>query len=239
MAVAIVTADTVGDNGEDMSVANNGPTSPPQGPPPVPPQGPQQPRWAWWVAGIVIPVVGIVVTILMSGSGSSDDKSDETTGPTRSSVSTEPTGQEQPTPSPTKSTAADQVLYGPGEVTADVSEGGAVYIELDTTEPLTAHNTDLKGADIIYQASGDAPGLDVPDSASHLAPLPASDSAPTAEQCIEAVERNGVYAADAKRGADFCLLTGEGRVVHFRVVAAPPGRGIGKLDVTVWETPAA
>ncbi|MFF4791198.1 hypothetical protein ACFY2M_15740 [Streptomyces sp. NPDC001276] len=61
-----------------------------------PPDGShQQPRWAWWVVGIVIPIVGILVTVLVSRSGSSGDTSDKSAelAPTRSTESGAP---EQP-----------------------------------------------------------------------------------------------------------------------------------------------
>lgn len=44
-------------------------------------QGPQQPRWAWWVVGIVLPLVGILITIMVSRPVSSDDKSDQNVQP--------------------------------------------------------------------------------------------------------------------------------------------------------------
>lgn len=40
------------------------PPHPPHVPPHGPPTGHGAPRWAWWVVGIVIPVVGLVVTVL-------------------------------------------------------------------------------------------------------------------------------------------------------------------------------
>lgn len=231
-----------------MSWANNGPAGPPQGQPygppqTPPPQGPQQPRWAWWVVGIVIPVVGILITVLVSRPGSSDDTSDKSaeSAPTRSSdpapspVEDQSQGEERATASPTKSARADRVLFGPDVVEADTTDNGS-YIELDSPEPIVQSTS--KGADIIFWAPIGDPGLFVPESASNLALLPASGPAPTAEECVESVERNGSYSADVKRGDRFCLVTDESRVAYLRVVTAPD-RGTGKLDVTVWETPAA
>ncbi|MBE8474185.1 hypothetical protein [Streptomyces justiciae] len=203
-----------------------------------PPQGPHQPRWAWWVVGIVIPVVGILITVLMNGPGSSDDKAADDTDTVRPTTSADE--KTATTPPPTKSPAADRVLYGPDEVKVDLSGGGAMYIDLDTSEPLLS-GSDIKGADLIYQTTGDDPTLYTPDSALTLAPLAGSGDAPapTASECADAVESNGAYTGTAQRGGRFCLLTGEGRVAYLRVVAVPPGRGVGRLDVTVWDTPAA
>jgi hypothetical protein len=48
-----------------------GPGTPPP-PPPYPPSPPRTdpPRWAWWVGGIAIPVVGILVTVAFGGKDS-------------------------------------------------------------------------------------------------------------------------------------------------------------------------
>jgi hypothetical protein len=202
------------------------------------PQGSHPPRWAWWVVGIVIPVVGILVTVLMNGSGSSDDKAADSTDTARPTPST--AEKATTTPPPTKTPAADRVLYGPGEVKVDLSGGGGMYIDLDTSEPLLS-DSDIKGADLIYQTTGDDPTLYTPDSALTLAPLPGAGDAPapTASECADAVQSNGAYTGTAQRGSRFCLLTGEGRVAYLRVVAVPPGRGISRLDVTVWDPPAA
>ncbi|MFE9455532.1 hypothetical protein [Streptomyces californicus] len=45
--------------------------TPPPPPPPYPPSPPprtEPPRWAWWVGGIAIPLVGILVTVAFGGS---------------------------------------------------------------------------------------------------------------------------------------------------------------------------
>lgn len=226
-----------------MSWANNGPAGPPQGQPygppqTPPPQGPQQPRWAWWVIGIVIPVVGILITVMVSRPGSSDDTSDKTveSAPTRTSGSARSDGQEeqeQPTASPTKSAPADQVRYGPVDVTGDITDAG-FYLELDTSKPVVVSS---KGSDVIFSASLGDPGLTVPGSASNLAPWPDPETVPTAAECLQSVERNGSYSSYVKSGDRLCLRTGDSRIAYLQVVSAP-NRGMGKLKVTVWETPA-
>ncbi|WP_053199936.1 hypothetical protein [Streptomyces viridochromogenes] len=226
-----------------MSWANNGPAGPPQGqpygppqtPPPQGPHQPHQPRWAWWVIGIVIPVVGILITILVSRPGASDDKSaEETTTPAQSSASTGSTDRadQEQQPTPTKSASAAKPLYGPVEVADDITDAG-FYLELDTSKPVVVSS---KGADVIFSASIGDPGLTVPGSASNLAPWPDPEAVPTAAECLQSVERNGSYSAYVKAGDGFCLRTSEGRVAYLDVISAPD-RGTGKLKVTVWETP--
>lgn len=236
--------DITGKDGEHMTADNTAPTSPPQGPHQPPHQQPhQQPRWAWWVVGIVVPVVGILITVLLNGSGpSNDDKGDA--GAAGGSVRSAPTPSAPTAPpssastgeQPAKNAPADRVRFGPAIVAADTTDSGS-YIELDTSRPIVS-GTDIKGGDIIFGASIGDPNLFVPDSASNLAPLPGSGAAPTAEECAESVDRNDTYTSEVKRGDRFCLLTDEGRVAYLRVVTAP-SRGTGKLDVTVWETPDA
>ncbi|WP_328750164.1 hypothetical protein OHT57_31955 [Streptomyces sp. NBC_00285] len=215
-----------------MTAEHTAPTSPPQGPH-------QQPRWAWWVVGIVVPVAGILVTVLLSNPGSSgDDKSDKGAG-VAGSVRSEPTTSSSSASSgrqPASGAPAGRVRFGPAVVDADTTNSGS-YIELDTSQPIVS-GTDIKGGDIIFGASIGDPNLFVPGSASNLARMPASGAAPTAEECAESVDRNDTYTANVKRGDRFCLRTDEGRVAYLRVVTAPSS-GTGKLDVTVWETPDA
>jgi hypothetical protein len=219
-----------------MSSYNPPPGGSPYATSPGPPQAPQQPRWAWWVVGIVIPVVGLLVTLLVGRPGSSDDGTVESAPtPARSSAPAETASQGQPAPAPTKRAEPDKPLFGPEVVDADTTDSGS-YIELDTAPPIVS-DASLKSADIIFGASLGDPNLFVPGSGSMLAPLPASGAAPTADECAQAVEDSGSYTANVKRGDRFCLLTGKGNVAYLEVVSAP-SRGMGKLNVTVWGTPA-
>ncbi|MEU1011044.1 hypothetical protein [Streptomyces sp. NPDC005890] len=224
-----------------MSTDNGGFTGSPPGP-----QQPHQPRWAWWVVGIVVPLVGILVTVLVSRPGSSDSKADTAdkgvaSVPAQSSAA--PVGTEQsvgPEQSGGRSAAqhgesaeAAKAAFGPKVIEADTTNSGS-YIEFDTSEPLVVTNSTLKGADLIVSAStGGAPDLFVPDSHMTLAPLAGSGAAPTAEECAASVERNGTYTLPATRGGRFCLTTTEGRTVSLEVVTAPSA-GPAKLEVTVW-----
>ncbi|MET9830710.1 hypothetical protein ABZ078_15640 [Streptomyces sp. NPDC006385] len=214
-----------------MSGAYNGPSGPPQ--------SPQQPRWAWWVVGIVIPVVGIIVTIMVSGSDSSDDRSGEQeTTPARSSATKEATDPEQPAAPPAANAAAAEVRYGPVTFDVDLTTGGTRYVDLDSTAPVVTA-TDAKSTDLTVSTTGAAPSLYSPDSGNTLAVLPASGPTPTEAQCAEAVAEGGTYHSEAARGGRLCLATAEGRTAYLSVVAAPAGRGTAKFKVTVWETPAA
>jgi len=205
-----------------MSAENDAPTGPPH--------GPQQPRWAWWVVGIVVPLVGVLVTVLAS---SDDDSAEPPPTPTQSPAPTEPTS------SATRSASAAKVRYGPVVFETDMTSGGQ-SVELDTTAPLPM-GTLAKGEDLGVGATTGTPSLYSTGSTElTLAPLPGSGPTPTEAECAEAVERNGTYHGEAARGARFCLVTTEGRTAYLRVLSAPPGaEGKPKFEVTVWETPDA
>ncbi|MEU1181585.1 hypothetical protein ABZ464_28865 [Streptomyces sp. NPDC005820] len=214
-----------------MSTDNGLPSGPPH-----PPAG-HQPRWAWWVVGIVIPVVGIVVTLLLGRPGSSDDDNGaKNTGSAstadRQSGSTGSAGQDRPTASADAGVTAARPLFGPKVVEADTTNAGS-YLEFDTTTPLVSP-PGTKGADLIVSASTGTPDLFVPDSNTTLAPLPASGADPTAEERAESVDRNATYTALAERGGRFCLLTDQGRTVYLKILTAPPA-GLARLQVTVWD----
>ncbi|MFJ9864399.1 hypothetical protein [Streptomyces sp. NPDC101165] len=221
-----------------MSADNGSFTGPPPGP-----QQSNQPRWAWWVVGIVIPLVGIIVTVMASRPGSSDDNGAQS-APTQSSAAAGSTDQQQSgqdqsgqaQPSAAKSAETVRAVFGPKDVGADTTNAGS-YIDLDTPQPLVSP-TRINGGDIIFSASIGDPNLFVPESASNLAPLPRSGAAPTAAECADSVDSNGTYTANVKRGDRFCLLTDGGRVAYLRVVTAP-STGTGKLNITVWNTPDA
>jgi len=236
--------------------ADNGAPNPPVGPPPspylgpptVPPQGPppsHPPRWAWWVVGIVIPVVGIVITIMVGRPGSSDGDGDKNvqTAPSasvQSSGAGQGGGKTQSSTPPAADAEKWQKLYGPAKVTAEESISGT-YVELDTPKEPLVLNGGGDGADFSFGSSNGDPSISLPASANNLAPLPDTGSAPTAEACLESVDRNGSYSASpVKRGEQYCLLTGEGRIAYLKVVTMPDGGvGGGILDVTVWQTPDA
>ncbi|MET7568109.1 hypothetical protein ABZT04_06335 [Streptomyces sp. NPDC005492] len=236
------------DNGASPNPPAGPPPSPYLGPPTVPPQGPppsHPPRWAWWFVGIVIPVVGILVTILLAKPGGSDDGADQNgqsgpTASTRSDGAGQSGGKTQSSTPPAADAQKWQKVYGPAKVTAEQSISGT-YVELDTPKEPLVLSGGGDGADLYFGSANGDPSISVPVSANNLAPLPDTGSAPTAEACLESVDRNGSYSASpVKRGEEYCLLTGEGRIAYLKVVTMPDGGvGGGILDVTVWETPAA
>jgi hypothetical protein len=223
-----------------MSADNGAFTNPPPGPS-QPPHQPHQPRWAWWVVGILIPLLGILVTVLVSRPGSSDGKNDGNSGAPASTRSSAPAGSgatpdqsaDQPAEEPSKSAPAAKPAFGPKVIEVDTTDSGSSYMEFDTSEPLVVADS-TKGADLIINATtGSAPDLFVPDSHMTLAPLAGSGAAPTADECAASVQRNGTYTLQATRGGGFCLTTTEGRTVYLKVITAPPA-GLVKLEVTVW-----
>lgn len=63
-----------------------------------------QPRWAWWVVGVAVPVLGIIVTLVIallpSTKGGHDDGDDATGDGSADGISTETTGPPLPSGSP-------------------------------------------------------------------------------------------------------------------------------------------
>lgn len=196
--------------------------------PPPPPAPPQQPRWAWWVAGILIPVVGIVVTLIV-GSKSPSTESNPTASKAGSRserpASGAPNGAEKP----------PKVRFGPGDVVASIPDG-AFNIDLDSAPPLVAES-DIKGQDLVIGATTGNPTLDTEDSELSLAPLPSGGPDPSEAHCAEQVQKNGAYTAELTRGARFCAQTAEGRTAYLRTVTAPT-EGTVRLKVTVWDLPS-
>jgi hypothetical protein len=215
------------------------------GPPPAPQQ--HQPRWAWWVIGIVIPLVGILVTVLVSRPGARDDKSDARPLPTRSSATAKDGAPQAPADRPTdeaedtggaQDTEAARPVFGPKEIQADTTNSGS-YIDFDGTEPLVVASSTIEGADLIIGApTGGTPTLFVPDSQQTLAPLAGSGDVPTAQECTDSVGRNATYTLEATRGGRFCLETDEGRTVYLKVITNPSA-GPARLQVAVWGPPGA
>jgi hypothetical protein len=190
------------------------------------------------VAGIVIPVVGILVTVLVARPGSSGDDGDRTveSAPTASAPSGGDAGQgggeEQSSAPPAADGQQYRKVYGPVEVDAEASITGS-YIELDKSKPF-AMSAGTDAADIIFGSETGDPSLVVPDSATKLAQWAEPDTAPTPEKCMESVGSTSSYSALVKPGQTYCLQTSEGRIALLEVVTAPDSGG-GTLDVTTWE----
>ncbi|MFE3678985.1 hypothetical protein [Streptomyces griseus] len=106
------------------------PGTPP--PPPYPPSPPRTdpPRWAWWVGGIAIPLVGILVTVVFGGNDSgpaaapAPDTADRVTRPASPSASGTPSSKE-PEPGPP----------APSDAAPSVSASASASPEADLTAP--------------------------------------------------------------------------------------------------------
>ncbi|MFI1586173.1 hypothetical protein [Embleya sp. NPDC020630] len=136
--------------------------------------------------------MGIVVTILVSGSGSSDDKGAERERiPAASSGSP---GRERPA----ESAAAAGVRYGPAAFEADLTTGGTRYVDLDSTAPVVMIG-DARSKDFTVSTTGAAPSLY--SRSDTLAQLPASGPTPTKAQCAKAVADSGTHQVQAAGAA--------------------------------------
>lgn len=197
--------------------------------------GQGQPRWAWWVVGIVIPVVGILITVYVSTVARSDGAS----APLRAGGSADRPGAEK-RPEPSKGVELKKV-FGPGDLALDFRATSGINVELDASEPMVMDSD--RGADVLAtvpEIGGTLRDVDFlgPLAADVLAPLPASSTAPLGADCERALERNlSERLMDVTVGKRFCVATSEGRVASVQVVSAPTGGTVLKLKVTVWKAP--
>ncbi|MFE6625255.1 hypothetical protein [Streptomyces sp. NPDC057740] len=145
-------------------------------------------------------------------------------------------GETQSSAPPAAAAETWEKVYGPVKLEVEKTDISGTKIDLDTPKQPLANAGD--GADFSFGAEFLDPSLSVPDDAKYLAPWPDPGTAPTPEGCMESVDTNGSYSATVKRGEQYCLLTGEGRIAHIKVRTAPDSGG-GILDVTVWESPDA
>ncbi|WP_439679141.1 hypothetical protein [Embleya sp. MST-111070] len=199
--------------------------------------------------GIAIPLIGILVTVAVSRSGSDGDSKapsantapaperqntppgDGTSGSAASpSGQTGQTGQSPAgTPGPVNRTA--KVLFGPGTVTATASSR---YVDLDTSPPLVTPSG--KSADLVFGFLFGKPDLVTEGSSPTLAPLPGGSVDPTAADCAEAVRKRGSYlGGELALGSRFCAVTDEGRIAYFQLTSVPAGEAPVRMEVTVWD----
>lgn len=148
------------------------PYSEPQSPPvpPVPPHlsappgapVPHQPRWAWWVVGIAVPLVGVLVTVLASRPGGGPTATPGGPAGPASSANTQVASNDRPPPSATRSAEASpappaRVFFGPKEVVVDPADSSwsTGNIVLDSAPPF---GTTGPGSDVsIEWATGTPP----------------------------------------------------------------------------------
>ncbi|NUU25308.1 MAG: hypothetical protein HOV68_27965 [Streptomycetaceae bacterium] len=190
-----------------------------------------QPRWAWWVVGIVIPVVGILVSIrLATNSGSGDDKGQPTntgtSAPAASSGGNAPPasggGNAPPANQPAK------VLAGPVRVTLTED---AKRVDLDSVPPLA--QTSDKGSDAWIGFN--LPELELSQEGDVMATLSPEGPDPTRDDCVQAItKRGGSSSGVLAQGMRVCVQTGEGHTAYLRITAVPTRKGV-TFEATVWE----
>ncbi|MFI6588440.1 hypothetical protein [Embleya sp. NPDC050493] len=191
-----------------------------------------QPKWAWWVVGIVIPVVGIVVSIQLATNSDSDDKTPSTNTAASAPAST---GGQNPAPASdaTASSAASgpaKVLAGPVRIT--LSEN-ADYIDLDSPSPTPQPSG--KGTDATVGFNLPDLSLGPPRSGNVVAIAPPQGPDPTRDECNQAITKRGTYTSGPlAQGMRVCLQTDEGHTAYLRVVSVPTRKAI-TFETTVWE----
>jgi hypothetical protein len=187
----------------------------------------QQPKWAWWVVGIAVPLLGTAVALLAMWSPQSSPTPEPSTGQTH-----ERAPAEAPSPHPSLS---PKVRYGPGDIVVESAYGGSDEVDLDSVPPLVS-STDMNGTDLGFDPTLHEP-VDV--GGDHdFAPLPGEGPEPDEAACVDQLRTNGTGRIELERGVRFCAQTSEGRTAYIRVIAAPvEGAGIIRLEVTVWEVP--
>lgn len=236
-----------GDSDDSASRASSSPFPPPpsSSPPPTPPQ-PQQPRWAWWVVGVLIPVIGIIVTLIVSNQGSSPSAGSKPSADVTESADSTPPASPKPSTDVTDSTNSTPTATagheGTGEKSPKIRFGpellelpeGDENIDLDSNPPLVLRAI-TRGTDLGISSS--PLSLSTLNGMSRLAPLPSSDSDPSEAECTEQVQNNGTYNLDLTKGTRYCAVSREGRTAYLRAVAAPT-EGTVRLEVTVWELPS-
>lgn len=217
---------------------------PPPSTPPTPPPSGGQPAWAWWVVGIVIPVIGIAVTLLTVNDRDSDDDSEARNTARTPTASTGAPGQEgagdsdsgSGSGSDSGSTEEAEPLapaFGPADWSARGDYGNGQYLELDSAQ-LQAFDQITDGTDLAL----DATAIEPVDAEGTVALLPAGTADPTEAECRTQIEKNKLDEVDLTPGTRFCVQTGEGRTAFLRVLSAPvEGEGTVRFKVTVWPLP--
>ncbi|MBC2901534.1 hypothetical protein [Streptomyces cupreus] len=219
--------------------APNGTVPPPPSAPPG--SGGGQPAWAWWVIGIVIPVVGIAVTLSVANKDSGD--SDTDTPAAATGTQNEDPGQASGTPAGNKEDAkgdAEEASpspvapeYGPADWSVQAAYGDHGYLEFDSGAPQEfGQRTD--GTDLYLDATAGEPV----DADGQIGPLPAGTADATEAECRTQIEKNGLSEVELAPGIRFCVQTGEGRTAYLRVLSAPvEDEGAVRFKVTVWPLP--
>lgn len=111
------------------------PSSPPPGRHPAsPPPRTDPPRWAWWVGGIAIPVVGIVVTVLVSGSPGNGG-APAPAAASGSSPQTKPSAPSSPDQAGAESPSSSATPSAAAEPSASADPSASASPDADLTSP--------------------------------------------------------------------------------------------------------
>ncbi|MFI6584205.1 hypothetical protein [Embleya sp. NPDC050493] len=199
-----------------------------------------QPKWAWWVVGIIIPIVGIVVTVWAAGGlsfGGGDGLDEVAPGASSSSPRTLPAvpGGSVPDVPPRAVSPTDAP---PPKVSTGVVdlllEPGLRYLDLDGDPPTATPSA--AGADLVALFDGRPPSLAPEGSTATVARLSQSARAATPAECAAALASHGTHqAAVAAVGTRYCVRTDEGRTAYVEIVLGVPVEPHVRVKATVWK----
>ncbi|WP_225097880.1 hypothetical protein [Streptomyces sp. CoH27] len=191
----------------------------------------RQPKWAWWVVGILIPVLAIVVPVLIAlRPSSSDTNAHATASPSTSESASEternstPPSTQAPAPSVSLSDASNSIQYnGP----VRIAESGP---QLDYNPP----KRDNLSADVVLGLI-DPPRISTKDSSAvNLAVWP-GQKMPTRQACSDLISTQGVWMVEVQKGTVICLKTQAGRIAVLTITSTSDSFSTGVMaQATVW-----
>lgn len=190
------------------------------------------------MVGIVLPVIGIVVTIWAAGglwSGGGDGSAEAATGAARSPSRTAAApGGSAPGIPPQASEAADTPPRVLTRSVGLVLEPGLQYLDLDTVPPMAMPSA--AGADLVALFDGRQASLVPEGPTATVARLPQSAYAATPAECTAALAKYGSRQASAAAvGARYCVATDEGHVAYVEIELGVPVEPHVRMAATVWE----
>lgn len=197
-----------------------------------PPPEHRQPKWAWWVIGILIPVLAIVVPVLFTvGSSSSDSDAPAGAASLSASVSASSSvGQRDSASPPSEAPAPSASLSSPA---GTVQWTGNVRIAEDGLY------LDEKPPKLVPGSTGDVDlgSVNPPRLFSfepELAIWP-EKTMPTRRECSDLVSTQGIGRIEATVGAVICVRTMEGRTAVLTITSTSNSFSTGVMaQATVW-----
>ncbi|MGW1991333.1 hypothetical protein [Embleya sp. NPDC001921] len=189
--------------------------------------------------GIVIPVIGIAVTIWAAGGlsfggggGSGEAASGAARTPSRT-LSATPGGSVPDLPRRTSPPAdtPPQTPIGSAEL---VLEPGLSYLDLDAGPPMAMPSA--AGADLVALFDARPPSLATEGPTTKVARLSQGFRTATPAECRAALAKYGSsQAVAATVGTRYCVATDEGHVAYLEVVLGVPIEPHVRVKATVWE----